>query len=174
MTDQDISTPLPTKPFARGLHHLAQGVAYIAAAALVALVIVQAWQVFARYALNHSPGWTEPVTVLLLSTAMSLAAASAVHSNRHFSFSLLADSTGGTVKRAMSMVSELVVIVIGVLLAIGAARLWLDGLAIHTAGAPLLSQGAPYLPLCVGGACMALFSGQRLLVLARSSANGEG
>nr|MBP8908295.1 TRAP transporter small permease [Pseudoxanthomonas sp.] len=41
-----------------------------AAIALVGLVLVQSWQVFTRYVLNDSPSWTEPVTLLLLATAM--------------------------------------------------------------------------------------------------------
>ena len=55
-------------------------------AALLGLVVVQGWQVFARYVLNDSPSWTEPVALLLLSTAMSLGAAAGVQRGRHFGF----------------------------------------------------------------------------------------
>ena len=33
--------------------------------ALVVMAAVEAWQVFARYVINDSPGWTEPVALLL-------------------------------------------------------------------------------------------------------------
>ena len=36
----------------------------LAAAAVLGLVVVQGWQVVARYVFNDSPGWTEPVAVL--------------------------------------------------------------------------------------------------------------
>ncbi|HVH35911.1 MAG TPA: TRAP transporter small permease subunit, partial [Tahibacter sp.] len=52
--------------------------------ALVSLAAVQAWQVIARYVLNDSPGWTEPLALLLLNTAMSLGAAAAVQQRQRF------------------------------------------------------------------------------------------
>ena len=37
----------------------------VAGVALVGMAAVEAWQVFARYVLNDSPSWTEPVALLL-------------------------------------------------------------------------------------------------------------
>ena len=54
----------------RVLEKVADVVIYIAVAALLGLVVVQGWQVFARYVINDSPSWTEPVTLLLLSTTI--------------------------------------------------------------------------------------------------------
>ena len=62
----------------RVLEKVADVVIYIAVAALLGLVVVQGWQVFARYVINDSPSWTEPVTLLLLSTTMSMGAAAGV------------------------------------------------------------------------------------------------
>ena len=81
--------PVGWQRLSRQLARLAQAIAGLA---LALLVLVQAWQVFARYVLNASPGWTEPLALLLLSTLMSLAAASAVHADSHFSFRLLSES----------------------------------------------------------------------------------
>jgi TRAP-type C4-dicarboxylate transport system permease small subunit len=143
------------------LDRVAQAATAIAATALIGLVIVQGWQVFARYVINDSPSWTEPLTLLLLSTAMSLSAAAGVRTGRHFAFVLLADAVGPRTHRLMAATSELVVVVIGGTLAIGAGVLWLDGLDVRMAGAPL-PQSSAYLPLCVGGALMVLFALQRL------------
>jgi TRAP-type C4-dicarboxylate transport system permease small subunit len=148
------------------LDRLAQAVTAVAATALVGLVIVQGWQVFARYVINDSPSWTEPLTLLLLSTAMSLSAAAGVRTGRHFAFVLLADSVGPRMHRLMAAASEVVVIAIGACLAIGACVLWLDGLDVRMAGAPL-PQSSAYLPLSVGGALMVLFALQRLLTALR-------
>ena len=163
-------SPTETTP-RHPLDRLALGATAIAAAALVGLVIVQGWQVFARYVINDSPSWTEPVTLLLLSTAMSLAAAAGVHTGRHFAFVLLADATGPAARRLMAAVSEGVVAAIGACLAIGAGVLWLDGLDVRLAGAPL-PQSSAYLPLCVGGALMVVFALNRLLGALRPAREG--
>jgi len=130
---------------------------YIAATALLGLVVVQGWQVFARYVINDSPSWTEPVTLLLLSTAMSLGAACGVHTNRHFGFFLLAESMRPALRRVVDTLVQLVVAVLGGFIAVWAWVLLLDGLSIKTAGAEL-PQSINYLPLSVGGALMVLFA----------------
>ena len=48
----------------RWLEVLARIAIHIAAFAMLGLVAVQGWQVFARYVINDSPGWTEPLTIL--------------------------------------------------------------------------------------------------------------
>jgi TRAP-type C4-dicarboxylate transport system permease small subunit len=161
----------PTTSPRHPLDHLARAATVVAAAALVALVIVQGWQVFARYVINDSPSWTEPVTLLLLSTAMSLAAAAGVRTGRHFAFVLLADTAGPRAHRLMAATREIVVAAIGATLAIGAGVLWLDGLDVRLAGAPL-PQSSAYLPLCLGGALMVVFALHRLAVALRPAKEG--
>lgn len=141
----------------------------IAAAALLGLVLVQGWQVIARYVINDSPSWTEPVTVLLLSTAMSLSAAAGVHSKRHFAFSLLAESLGPSVRRALQAIPALVILAIGATIAYWAWILLIDGLDIRAAGADL-PQSIGYLPLSVGGALMTVFAFDQLVEALRKPA----
>jgi len=130
---------------------------YIAVAALLGLVVVQGWQVFARYVINDSPSWTEPVTLLLLSTAMSLGAACGVHTNRHFGFYLLAEHMGAGLRRAVDTLVQLVIAILGGFIAVWAWQLLVDGLDIKTAGANL-PQSINYLPLAIGGALMVVFA----------------
>jgi len=137
-----------------------------AGVSLLGLVIVQAWQVFARYVLNNSPSWTEPVTLLLLSTAMSLGAAAGVQAHRHFGFYLLVDGLPMRWKRILRAFASLLVAVIGTVIATWAARLLLDGIDIRMAGAAL-PQSIIYLPLAVGGALMAVFAVGQLYALSR-------
>ncbi|MGB3393668.1 MAG: TRAP transporter small permease [Stenotrophomonas sp.] len=165
------ATPTPAGA-QRLLEKLANLVIHVAAFALLGLVVVQGWQVFARYVINDSPSWTEPVTLLLLSTAMSLGAAAGVHTNRHFGFYLLHDHFGPWLKRAVDALVQLVVASIGAVLAGWGWLLWMDGLHIKTAGANL-PQSVNYLPLSIGGALMALFALNRLW-LALRPATGEG
>lgn len=129
----------------------------VAATCLVGLVVVQGWQVFARYVLNNSPSWTEPVTLVLLSTAMSLSAAAGVRNRRHFAFSLLAQALSPRIERALQAFTSLLVATIGAVLAVWGWRLWVDGMSIPMAGARL-PQSSVYLPLAVGGALMVVFA----------------
>lgn len=159
---QDAIHPAASAPLARLADHIAAIAIAIAATAMIGLVLVQGWQVITRYILNDSPSWTEPVTILLLSTAMSMAAAVGVHARRHFSFSLLADALHPALKHALHLLQSLVVIAIGAMLAYWGGVLFLDGLHIPIAGAPM-PKSINYLPLSIGGALMVLFALLQLL-----------
>lgn len=157
----------------RGLQMLASLALHLAAFAMLGLVAVQGWQVFARYVINDSPGWTEPLTILLLSTAMSLGAASAVHSNRHFGFFLLADHLGPRLKCALDVLVQAVVAALGAVLAWWGWMLWMDGLHIKTAGADF-PQSVNYLPLSIGGVLMLVFAVNRIVLALRPMATEGG
>ncbi|MBN6102768.1 TRAP transporter small permease [Xanthomonas sp. CFBP 8703] len=155
MTDHAIAVPVA--PLQRLLDRISNLAIGIAAAALLGLVVVQGWQVFTRYVLNDSPSWTEPVTLLLLSTAMSLAAAAGVHTKRHFGFFLLAEKMHARVRRAIDLIRPLMIVAIGAVIAWWGGVLLLDGLDIKMAGATL-PQSINYLPLSIGGALMSVFA----------------
>ncbi|WP_313318001.1 TRAP transporter small permease [Stenotrophomonas sp.] len=170
MSDTNVETgPVGIQ---RALERLADVVIHIAVIALLGLVVVQGWQVFARYVINDSPSWTEPVTLLLLSTAMSMGAAAGVHTNRHFGFFLLAEHLNPLVKRVIDALVPLIVGTIGAFIAWWGWLLWMDGLHIKTAGADL-PQSVNYLPLSIGGALMAIFALNRLLLALRAG-SGTG
>lgn len=158
MSETNAETTVDTRSAPqRALDLIADIAIHIAVLALLGLVMVQGWQVFARYVINDSPSWTEPVTLLLLATAMSLGAATGVHTRRHFGFFLLAAHMKPALRRINEMVCSLVVAVLGVVIAWWAAVLLLDGLDIKAAGANL-PQSINYLPLSIGGALMAVFA----------------
>ena len=174
---QDTAThAAPAAPLAGVLDRLAGLAIAVAACALLGLVVVQGWQVFARYVLNDSPSWTEPLTLLLLATAMSLGAAAGVRERRHFAFSLLADALGPKAHALLDAFSALVGASIGAVLAGWSAVLLTDGWNVHLAGAPL-PQSINYLPLMLGGALMTLFALDQLRAVAfprRSQLAGDG
>lgn len=163
---EDTVTP-PITPLQRGMDLLSDIAIAVAVAALLGLVLVQGWQVIARYILNDSPSWTEPVTVLLLTTAMSLGAAAGVHTNRHFGFFLLADALAPRARKILHAASPLTIAAIGAVMAYWGGILLLDGLDIPIAGAPM-PQSIPYLPLSAGGVLMVLFALYRLLLVLRA------
>ncbi len=158
MSETNAETTVDTRSAPqRALDLIADIAIHIAVLALLGLVVVQGWQVFARYVINDSPSWTEPVTLLLLATAMSLGAATGVHTRRHFGFFLLAAHMKPGLRRLNDIFCSLVVAVLGVVIAWWAGVLLLDGLDIKAAGANL-PQSINYLPLSIGGALMAVFA----------------
>ncbi|MEQ7417199.1 TRAP transporter small permease [Xanthomonas campestris pv. campestris] len=154
---EPASVNVPVAPLQRALDRVSNFVVGVAAVALLGLVVVQGWQVFTRYVLNDSPSWTEPVTLLLLSTALSLAAAAGVHTNRHFGFYLLGEHMPPLVRRVFDVIRPVMIIAIGAVLAWWSAVLLLDGLDIKMAGAQM-PQSINYLPLSIGGALMVVFA----------------
>lgn len=160
MTETTQSVPAPRHVEAvaqRALDRLADIAIAVAAIALVGIVLVQGWQVFTRYVLNDSPSWTEPVTLLLLATAMSFGAAAGVHTNRHFGFYLLAEKLPAAARRVLYVARPLLVAAVGAMLCGWAAVLLMDGLDIRIAGAAM-PQSINYLPLCLGGALICVFA----------------
>ena len=153
MTDTASQAQAPHGPLDR-LADIAIG---IAAIALSGIVIVQAWQVIARYVFNDSPGWTEPTAMLLLSTAMSFGAASGVYRQRHFRFPLLVDALPPIWQRRCEVLCALIIAGIGLLLAYWGALLFIDGMAIRMAGTAL-PQSALYCPIALGGLLMSVFA----------------
>ena len=149
---------------------LARGALLGAGAALIGMAATEAWQVFARYVLNASPGWTEPVALLLLCTAMSLGAAAAVRSWSHFGFFILVQHLPPRGHRALDAVSCLIVAAVGAALALWGAWLLIDGFDVPAAGTDL-PQSAAFLPLALGGALMCAFALERLFGAA--PADGE-
>ena len=134
----------------------------IAGAAIVGMALVEAWQVFARYVLNDSPSWTEPLALLMMSTAMMFGAAAGVRSNRHFGFFLLLERLRPTARRALIVLARAIAAAVGLMLSGWGARMLSDAWDFPMAGAPL-PQGMVYLPVCLGGALMALFAIEQIV-----------
>jgi len=138
----------------------------LACIGLVGMALVQGWQVFARYILNDSPSWTEPLALLCMSTTMMLGAACGVRSNRHFGFFILVESVGPKLRAVLLAIANLIAAAIGLMLAIWGATMVGDSWDFPIAGAPF-PQGVAYLPLCIGGVLIAIFGVEKLLVPVR-------
>lgn len=158
----DVAAPRASHPLSRALDPLAGLALTLACVALVGMVVAQAWQVFARYVLNASPGWTEPVALVLMSVAVMLGAAVAVRRESHFAFNGLVHSAGPAVRGLLKIISRLVILVSGLGLAWLGGQLMLDDWSVRMAGAALPS-GLRFAALCFGGVLIALFALERLL-----------
>jgi TRAP-type C4-dicarboxylate transport system permease small subunit len=142
-----------------GLDSLAMALAGLA---LVAMALIQAWQVFARYVLNDSPGWTEPLALLLMSFAVMFGAAVAVRRESHFAFQTLRDAMPGPQQWLMKSISRLIAAAGGAGLMVLGGTLMIDDWPVVMAGAPL-PAGLKFAGLCFGGALILLFALERLL-----------
>jgi TRAP-type C4-dicarboxylate transport system permease small subunit len=143
---------------------LARAAIGIAGVALVAMAGIQAWQVFARYVLNDPPSWTEPLALLCMSTTMMFGAAAGVHSGRHFGFFIVVEQARPQLRRLMLLAARLIATAVGVLFALWGGEMMLDAWDYEIAGAPL-PQGIMFLPLCLGGILIAIFSIEQLIRL---------
>jgi TRAP-type C4-dicarboxylate transport system permease small subunit len=156
----------------RPLTRLADATLLLAAVSLVLLVIVELWQVFARYVLNDSPSWTEPVAVLCMNAAMMLGAAVGVHGQRHFGFYIGVHAAPPAMQRAMLALSRAVQVAVGLMLAAWGLRLTVDTWDIPLAGVAL-PQGVTYVPLWAGGLLIAVFALDLLLRAPGLQVEGE-
>ena len=150
-----------THRLSRVMAALASSATALACVALVGMTLVEAWQVYARYVLNNSPSWTEPVALLLMSVAMMFGAAAGVRSESHFGFFIALHVAPPKVRLVLLGVTRLVVTAIGLVLAFWGTVLLLDDWGTPMAGAPL-PQGLVFLPIGLGGLLIALFALERL------------
>lgn len=134
----------------------------IACIGLLGMAIVQGWQVFARYVLNNSPSWTEPLALLFMSTTMMFGAATGVRASRHFGFYILVETSAPTMRLVLLTFARLVALGIGLMLAIWGGQMAFESWDYSIAGAPL-PHGIIYMPMCLGGALIALFSLEHLI-----------
>src|SRR5688572_22209838 len=132
-------------PVTRALDHVARATLTIAGLSIVGMACVEGWQVFARYVLNDSPSWTEPVALLFMSTTMMFGAAIGVRSNRHFDFFILVESSAPATRKALLVFARLVAAAIGLMLAAWGGEMMIDSWDYAIAGAPL-PQGLMYAP----------------------------
>ncbi|MGV9006453.1 MAG: TRAP transporter small permease [Brevundimonas sp.] len=144
----------------------------LAGVALVVMALVQAWQVYARYVLNDSPGWTEPVALLLMSFAVMFGAAVAVRRETHFAFESLRNALPGPGRFLLKSISRLISAAAGLGLMLFGGSLMIDAWSVNLAGAPL-PAGLRFAALCVGGALILLFSIERLVTGDFKSADSE-
>jgi TRAP-type C4-dicarboxylate transport system permease small subunit len=152
------------------LKALARAAIGIAGVALVAMAGIQAWQVFARYVLNDPPSWTEPLALLCMSTTMMFGAAAGVHAGRHFGFFIVVEHARPQLRRLMQLVARLIAALVGILFALWGGEMMIDAWDYRVAGAPL-PQGIMFLPLCLGGTLIAIFSIEQLLRLWQSQSS---
>ena len=152
----------PSHPLSRALDPVARAAIAIAGTALVVMVGAQAWQVFARYVLNASPGWTEPVALVLMSFAVMFGAAVGVRRETHFAFLNLREALPRPMQTLLKTIGRLIAAASGVGLMAMGGLLMIDDWPVPLAGAPLPS-GLRFAALAAGGLLILIFALERLV-----------
>jgi TRAP-type C4-dicarboxylate transport system permease small subunit len=141
---------------------LSRIVIVVAGAALVFLVIITGWMVFGRYVLNDTPTWVERAAVLIVLSISLPVAAVGVRERFHLSVVGFRDALPPRAKRVATVLSDAVVGLFGVAMAVYSWELVETAWAIRI---PLLGirQGWTYVPLIVGGILIALFAAEQVV-----------
>lgn len=141
---------------------LARTALVAAGAGLIAMTGCVAWLVLGRYVLNDTPTWTEPAVLLLMSWFIILGAAVGVRERDHLGFEIGLHVAPPPLRRAMKIVTDLLVGGFGLAMVVYG---WQLAAATWAARTPMLglSQGWDYAPMVAGGALVALFSVEKLI-----------
>ena len=144
------------------LDPIASATVAIAGISIIGMAVAQGWQVFARYVLNSAPSWTEPMALFFMATTMMFGAAAGVRSRRHFGFFILVESVSESRRRMLRILANVIAAATGLMLAVWGGEMMLDAWDYRMAGAPL-PQGLAFMPLCFGGALIALFAIEQIV-----------
>jgi TRAP-type C4-dicarboxylate transport system permease small subunit len=132
----------------------------LAVAALIALTVVIAWQVFARFVLNASPSWSEPLALLLMVTCVLLGAAVGVREGFHLGLTMISSALPAPLGRASQLLASLLVALFGGLMAINAAAL-IEYTTSHIIPGLGVTRAVSYLPFALCGTLIVLFAIER-------------
>lgn len=141
----------PLDRFARGLDVFCKGVALSVGVAVIATVAVISYGVLAREALHLSDVWVTEVTTYLMAYMTFVGMAALAWQSRHLKVDVLSHHLGEGGKRALAVVSALIVTAVALAIAVLAVQFWWDA---YTSGER--SWGMFSLPLWIPYSCLAV------------------
>lgn len=145
---------------------------YFAAFGVVAMTAIIGWQVFARYMLNDTPSWSEPLSLQLMSWFILLGAAVGVRESVHLGLDFVRHGMPVRIQRLMDLLSMGLIVIFGCAMSYHGLQL---AMGTWTARIPVLGWpgGVDFFPLIAGGALIALFALERFLdiLIARPALN---
>jgi TRAP-type C4-dicarboxylate transport system permease small subunit len=136
---------------------------FTAGAGLVLMTVMVAWGVFGRYVLNDTPIWVEAGSLFLMSWFILLGAAVGVRESDHLGFEVGLALSPPPLRAALVLFGEGLVLLFGLAMAIYGSQLaigtWSDRMPIIG-----ISRGWDYVPIAAGGALIALFALEKMLL----------
>jgi TRAP-type C4-dicarboxylate transport system permease small subunit len=144
-----------------GLYWLGAGIGCIA---LVVVSAIIPWAVYTRYVLNSAASWPEPMAVLLMVGMSFIGAANCYRQRIHMNMTVGTDLLPMPMRKAAALVSELLMGLMGVLMAIWGWKLVAATWSNSVDEFPWLSVGISYLPIVVSGVMLVLYVVERLTI----------
>lgn len=147
------------------LNRLSTIALYIAGTGMVIMTVIIGWQVFARYVLNNTPSWSEPISLHLMLWFILFGAAVGVRESVHLGLDIVRYMMPEWVQKIMDLMS------LGFIVLFGIAMTWYSILlAAGTWRAPIPVLGWPggvdFFPMIAGGVLISLFSLERFIDVA--------
>ena len=155
--------------FMRGIRPILAGLSrlslYLAGAGVILMTFIVGWQVFARYVLNDSPSWSEPLSLHLMLWFILLGAAVGVRESVHLGLDIVRYAMPKPVQKAMDLVSLVLVTLFGAAMAYYGTLL---SMGTWNATVPVLGWpgGVDFFPLIVSGVMIVIFGLERLIDVA--------
>lgn len=135
----------------------------VAFVCFIALTLIVGWQVFARYVLNDSPSWSEPLAMLLLLYAVLLGSAVGVRRRFHLGLRWFQQKLSARHQRLTDRVASLVICGFGTGMVVYGYRMSAQTWDYLLPGLPV-SMGMQYVALVVSGIAIATFAIEALVL----------
>jgi len=145
---------------------LARACMWLGVCGLVALICAVSWQVFGRYILNNTPTWAESLALLLVLYVTMFGVAVGVRDAGHIGLESFLVLAPDWLRRRMEYLIHALILVFGVAMAWGCASLAHSVWDYRLPTLPL-SEGWKYVPACIAGVLITLFSVEHLIALAQ-------
>lgn len=129
----------------------------LAGSAMVLISAIVPYGVFTRYVLNSAASWPEATAILLSIVLTFFGAAACYRLGLHMRVSYLRDQFPAGLARVCDLLAEALMLLIGGFMLYYGASLCQTTWNQSIAEFPLLSVGATYLPIPLGGLCLMLF-----------------
>lgn len=140
---------------------------YFSAAGLTGITLIIGYQVFARYALNAAPSWTEQAALFLMLWFIFFAAAAGVREGFHIRLSLLQEVSPPSIKKILLLSSHMIVGLFGIVMVVGGVQL-VNLTWSHRIPVIGLPRGSAYIPFVISGALIVFFSAEHLVAVIRN------
>ncbi|WP_236177642.1 MULTISPECIES: TRAP transporter small permease [Pseudomonas] len=137
---------------------------WVAGLSVLTIALIIPWGVFARYVLGTGSSWPEPTAILLMMVFTFIGAAASYRAGAHMAVAMVTDRLQPKMRRAMSIVSQVLMGIICLFMTIWGTKLCLSTWNQFMSALPTLRVGITYMPIPVGGALTLVFVLEKLLL----------
>jgi TRAP-type C4-dicarboxylate transport system permease small subunit len=137
---------------------------WVAGLAVLAIALIIPWGVFARYVLGTGSSWPEPTAILLMMVFTFIGASASYRAGAHMAVAMLTDRMPPELRKAVGVVSQLLMATIALFMTIWGSKLCLSTWNQFMSALPTLRVGITYMPIPIGGLLTLIFVLEKLLL----------